>query len=129
MSAYQPAADDDAMVRFLYPLTVTFIQLLLTHLTLYALAALTRWCSRPLKRWGLSAVTAPAWPLQSSGAPSRSADKSNASLSRYLKSIVAGQGGIAGGGLLEFDLQTALQILPLAVIFSAKLLLSNLSFA
>jgi hypothetical protein len=38
-------------------------------------------------------------------------------------------GGIAGGGLFEFDLQIAKLVLPCAVIFVAKVVLSNLSFA
>jgi hypothetical protein len=38
-------------------------------------------------------------------------------------------GGIAGGGLLEFDFQVVKQVLPVAVIFVAKVSLSNLSFA
>lgn len=104
------------------------MQLLLTHLVLYAVASITRWFARPLTRWGFATVIAPARPLRSSHA-SRGADKSGPSLSRYLKRIVDGQGGIAGGGLLEFDTRTALQILPVAVVFFAKIVLSNRSFA
>jgi hypothetical protein len=40
-----------------------------------------------------------------------------------------GSGGIAGGGLFEFDWQIAKQVLPLAVVFIVKVLLSNFSFA
>ncbi len=37
--------------------------------------------------------------------------------------------GIAGGGILECDFSVARQVLPLALVFIAKVLLSNLSFA
>jgi hypothetical protein len=57
------------------------------------------------------------------------ADKS-ASLVVHLASFLAtGRGGIAGGGVFEFDTHTALQILPLAVVFLLGILLSQLSFA
>jgi hypothetical protein len=40
-----------------------------------------------------------------------------------------GSGGIAGGGLFEFDRKTARQVLPLALVYVGKVVLSNLSFA
>jgi hypothetical protein len=40
-----------------------------------------------------------------------------------------GSGGIAGGGLFEFDVHIAKQVLPVAVVFIVKVLLSNFSFA
>ena len=40
-----------------------------------------------------------------------------------------GSGGVAGGGFFEFDYQVAKQVLPLAVVFCFKVLLSNVSFA
>jgi hypothetical protein len=40
-----------------------------------------------------------------------------------------GSGGIAGGGLFEFDMQVAKQVLPLAVVYVVRVLLSNFSFA
>jgi len=48
------------------------------------------------------------------------------SFARWLSN---GSGGIAGGGLFEFDFQIAKQVLPLAVVFVVKVLLSNFSFA
>lgn len=40
-----------------------------------------------------------------------------------------GTGGIAGGGMFEFDRKTALQVLPPAFLFACGVALSNLSFA
>ena len=63
------------------------------------------------------------------GRGTSTADGIGGSVIRFFNQVTNGQGGIAGGGLLEFELQTALLILPLAVVFFAKILLSNLSFA
>jgi hypothetical protein len=43
--------------------------------------------------------------------------------------IFSKSGGVAGGGLLEFDRSLALDVAPLAVIFVGKAVLSNISYA
>lgn len=43
--------------------------------------------------------------------------------------IRAGTGGIAGGGVFEYDRKVARQVLPLAIIYVGKVVLSNISFA
>ena len=48
---------------------------------------------------------------------------------RYLYSVWSSAGGIAGGGFLEFDGRIAREVLPLAIVFVGKVVLSNLSFA
>ena len=48
---------------------------------------------------------------------------------RFGRWLTNGSGGIAGGGLFEFDWQVAKQVLPLAIIFCFKVVLSNFSFA
>ncbi|KAK3210082.1 hypothetical protein GRF29_44g1616667 [Pseudopithomyces chartarum] len=88
---------------FPFPLTGTYLQLLLTHILLIAFSTLTRGLANPLRRLGLGAAIAPAFPV----API----------------------GTAGGGFFEFDPQVAKQVLPLAVVFCFKVLLSNVSFA
>lgn len=50
-------------------------------------------------------------------------------VARFLRWLSNGSGGIAGGGLFEFDYSTAKQVLPLAVVFVVRVLLSNFSFA
>lgn len=57
------------------------------------------------------------------------ADKHGSTWSQVLRWLRSGNGGIAGGSILGFNMKTALQILPLAVVYFAKVLLSNLSFA
>lgn len=43
--------------------------------------------------------------------------------------LTHGSGGISGGGLLEWQRQSAKHVLPAAIIFAAKVVLSNLSYA
>jgi hypothetical protein len=114
--------------KFPYPLTTTLIEMLITHGYLLLSAYITRWVSPWLKSAGLSGGIAPSRPLQSSVAGFRRGKnvESSNSLSRW---TAFQTGGIAGGGLFEFDLQVAKTVLPCAVIFVAKVFLSNLSFA
>ncbi|KAF2116125.1 hypothetical protein BDV96DRAFT_573375 [Lophiotrema nucula] len=114
--------------KFAYPLTGSYIQLLLTHLLLIGFSSLTRGLGTPLKRLGFGAAVAPAYPVAPPGGSFRSSNKS-ASILRFGQWLANGQGGIAGGGLFEFDRHIAKQALPLSVIFIVKVLLSNYSFA
>ncbi len=104
----------------------------MTHLFLYALAGSTRLAARRLTASGFSSIIAPSRPVKVSSAGSggfRIADKPTTGWVQLIKWFAGGEGGIAGGGLLELDLGTAAQVAPLALVFSLKLLLSNLSFA
>ncbi|KAL9078827.1 MAG: hypothetical protein Q9157_002268 [Trypethelium eluteriae] len=115
--------------KFPYPLTTTLLQFTATHILLLLTAALTRALSRPLRSLGLSAAIAPYHhnsPSSSSGL--RTAFHLPRLLTR-IRQFTLENSGIAGGGLLEFEWRTAKQVLPLAVIFVAKIVLSNISFA
>ncbi|OJD30303.1 myo-inositol 2-dehydrogenase protein [Diplodia corticola] len=105
--------------KFPYPLTMTWIQLVLEHILLIGFAGLTRLLSRPLQSLGLGSVVAPATPL-SGGQGFRASAKQHGR---------GGSGGIAGGGILEFEWPVAKHVLPLAVVYMAKVVLSNISFA
>ena len=114
--------------KFPYPLTTTLLEMLITHGFVLLSAYITRLASPWLISAGLSGMIAPSHPASTSGG-FRGQGKSTAgwgSMSRWTSSF---SGGIAGGGLFEFDLQVVKQVLPLAIIFVAKVTLSNLSFA
>jgi hypothetical protein len=121
-------ADSD---RFPYPLAMTFLQLCIAHIVLLGSASLTRLLRRPLTAIGFEAMIAPSQPSpRSSPYPSGfKANRKAPSISRLLHSVTHGTGGIAGGGLLEFDFHIGFDVLPLAVVYVAKVVLSNLSFA
>ncbi|KAI9887715.1 MAG: hypothetical protein M1823_000464, partial [Watsoniomyces obsoletus] len=112
--------------KFFYPITITLIQLLTTHALFLLVAPLTRLAARPLTAAGLAVLIAPARPLRS---PPSASSSRRSLLGRICSWIVTGQGGIAGGGILEFDPKTAWQVLPLAMLFFLKVLVTNLSFA
>jgi hypothetical protein len=115
--------------RFPFPLTGTYVQLVLTHILLVGFSSLTRGLGRPLRKLGLGAAVAPAFPVAPAGASFRNPPKPQSTPLRIVKWLTNGSGGIAGGGLFEFDWQVAKQVLPLAVVFCFKVLLSNVSFA
>ncbi|KAF2449683.1 hypothetical protein P171DRAFT_460875 [Karstenula rhodostoma CBS 690.94] len=115
--------------KFPFPLTGTYVQLVLTHLLLIGFSSLTRGLGSPLRRLGLGAAVAPAFPVAPAGASFRNPPKPQSTPLRIVKWLTNGSGGIAGGGLFEFDWQVAKQVLPLAVVFCFKVLLSNVSFA
>jgi len=114
--------------KFPYPLTITLIEMLITHGCLLISAYITRWIGSSLKSAGLSGAIAPSEPLQSSATGFRGGKNAewSKSVSRWPTYRTR---GIAGGGLFEFDLQLAKTVLPCAVTFVAKVFLSNLSFA
>ncbi|KAL5113671.1 hypothetical protein ACEQ8H_008458 [Pleosporales sp. CAS-2024a] len=114
--------------KFPFPLTGSYIQLIITHLLLIGFSTLTRALDRPLRWLGLGPAVAPSFPVARHGGAYRGGNKNHILLSigRWL---AHGSGGIAGGGLFEFDMHTARQVLPLSLVFIAKVLLSNFSFA
>jgi hypothetical protein len=114
--------------KFPYPLTTTVIEMLVTHGCLLVSAYITRWISSSLRTAGLSAAIAPSGPLQPSAAGCR--EGKNVECSKSVSRWPAYRTrGIAGGGLFEFDLQVAKSVLPCAIMFVAKVFLSNFSFA
>ncbi|GAB7366447.1 hypothetical protein MBLNU230_g8243t1 [Neophaeotheca triangularis] len=117
--------------KFPYPLTLTMLQLLLTHLLLLAFASLTRLARGPLHNLGLGALVAPAEPLSKTQAPQgyRRPQTSRTLSSRLARRLNPGTGGIAGGGLIDLDRKTVKQVLPVALIFLARVVLSNISYA
>jgi hypothetical protein len=115
--------------KFPYPLTTTLIEMCLTHCWIILSAYITRWVSPWLIDAGLSGMIAPSRPLQSTTSPPgfRGQPKKGVAgaISQWLS---VRSGGIAGGGLFEFDWPVVKQCLPLAIIFVLKLVLSNISF-
>ena len=81
-----------------------------------------------MRRLGFGGAVAPAYPVAPAGGAFRGSRK-QPSILNFGRWLANGQGGIAGGGLFEFDRKVARQVLPLAVIFVLKVLLSNFSFA
>ncbi|KAJ4381578.1 hypothetical protein N0V86_002942 [Didymella sp. IMI 355093] len=114
--------------KFPFPLTGTYVQLILTHVLLVGFSSLTRGLGSPLRRLGLGAAVAPAIPVAPQGGAFRNVSTKSGS-AKFLRWLSNGSGGIAGGGLFEFDYSIAKQVLPLAVVFVVKVLLSNFSFA
>ena len=104
------------------------MQLILTHILLIGFSSLTRGLGSPLRRLGLGAAVAPAIPGAPQGGAYRNVN-TKSGVARVLRWLSNGSGGIAGGGLFEFDYSTAKQVLPLAVVFVVRVLLSNFSFA
>lgn len=116
--------------KFPWPVTTTFIELLMTHGFLWLSAFLTRLASPVCITAGVSSAVAPSTPLQTSNSPGfRGGGKKQGLLSTLGRLSSASSGGIAGGGLFEFDMAVARQVLPLAIIFVVKVILSNISFA
>ncbi|KAF2853210.1 hypothetical protein T440DRAFT_390686 [Plenodomus tracheiphilus IPT5] len=113
--------------KLTYPLTETYIQLLITHVLLILVSSLIRFLSNPLRFIGFAAAIPPSQPAAPQGGAYRGSRKPG--ISAFARWLSNGSGGIAGGGLFEFDLQIAKQVLPLAVVYAVKVLLSNFSFA
>jgi hypothetical protein len=110
---------DNLQNRFPYPLTATWIQLFFCHLYLLGWATVSRGLAGPFRKLGLSSVVAPSNVHHSRPGTPRG----------FISSVLASSGGIAGGGVTEFNPTIAKQVLPLSVIFVVKLILSNISFA
>lgn len=115
------------LARLTYPLTETYLQLLITHVLLIFISSLLRFLSNPLRFIGFGAAIPPSQPAAPQGGAFRGSRKPG--ISAFATWLSNGSGGIAGGGLFEFDWQIAKQVLPLAVVYGVKVLLSNFSFA
>ena len=115
--------------KFPYPLTATLLEMLITHLLVLLSAYITRFTSPWLVTAGLSGMVAPSRSVQPSSFPGfAGTGKSNGAWKSVAHWRSSFSGGIAGGGIFEFDLQVVTQVLPVAIIFVAKITLSNLSF-
>lgn len=99
-------------------MTISFIELFSTYLLLWALASLTRILSPYIAGAGLAGMVSPT--AGSSQSILRGTRRQG------FLGIFTGTGGIAGGGLLEFDLTVARQLLPVTIVFVLKVLFSTL---
>ena len=126
-----PAPADLVSDRFSYPLTMTFIQLLTTHVLVLGFASLTRGLGSILRLLGLGAVISPSQAYTKGNMSNRykGGRRERSILGNIRDWLTHGSGGIAGGGLFEFQRSTARHVLPVAVIFVAKVVLSNISYA
>ena len=117
--------------KFPYPLTLTLLQLCITHLFLLGFAALTRGLAGPLRIIGLGAIVAPSQAYNKGNRPTRYTGglRTKSVFTNVSNWFVHGSGGIAGGGLFEFQRNTAKHVFPVAIVFLAKTVLSNISFA
>ncbi|TVY88782.1 hypothetical protein LAWI1_G003578 [Lachnellula willkommii] len=115
--------------KFPYPLTTTLIEMIFTHCWILLSAYITRWVSPWLTSAGVSSMISPSRPLPTSTPGFRGQQKNLGFFGSIARWTSGFSGGIAGGGLFEFDLPVVKQCLPVAIIFVAKVSLSNLSFA
>jgi hypothetical protein len=109
--------------RITFPLSHTYVQLVLTHVTLATWSSITPWLAKPIRGFGFGAADAPCGPV--AGSPWSRREKK----SKLVVFLFDGLAGVAGGGLFEFDLRPVKQVFPLAAVFVGKVLLSNCSFA
>jgi hypothetical protein len=109
--------------KFRYPLTTTLFEMLITHCFVLLSAYITRWTSPWLTTAGLSGMIAPSGALSSSSSPGFRGQGPTR------KWTANSWSGIAGGGFFEFEWPVARQVLPVAIVFVAKVALSNLSLA
>ena len=116
--------------KFPYPLTTTLLEMLITHFFIVLSAYITRWTSPWLITAGVGGMIAPSRPLQSPTSLGFKGQTKNLGFLGHMARFSGSRtGGIAGGGFFEFDLAVVKQVLPLAIIFVAKVILSNISFA
>jgi hypothetical protein len=121
--------DIAGVYKFPYPLAATWIQLFFAHLFCLMFAGLSRWMAQPLRKVGLSALVSPSFSTNSQVSGPRMLGFSSLNPLQFGRAIFLPLGGIAGGGVLEFNKKTAIIVLPLAITFVGKVLLSNISFA
>ncbi|KAF8246732.1 hypothetical protein K440DRAFT_585327 [Wilcoxina mikolae CBS 423.85] len=107
--------------KFPYPLTTTLLQLLFTQFFLYASASVTRSFSRSLHAIGLACIIAPK--------PKPSKGKRRASDTGGLRDFANKLRPRTTGGIFEIRWREARIVLPIAVVYSLKIMLSNLAFA
>jgi hypothetical protein len=117
--------------KFPYPLTLTLLQLCITHVFLLGFAALTRGLAGPLRSIGLGAIVAPSQAYNKGNRPTGYTGglKTESVFTNISHWFLHGSGGIAGGGLFEYQRNTAKHVVPIAVVFLGKTVLSNISFA
>ncbi|KAK6008322.1 hypothetical protein QM012_000225 [Aureobasidium pullulans] len=117
--------------KFPYPLTLTLLQLCITHLILLGFAALTRGLAGPLQTIGLGSMVAPSQAYNKGNRPTRYTGglRTKSVFSNISHWFLHGSGGIAGGGLFEYQRNTAKHVFPAAIVFLGKTVLSNISFA
>ena len=109
------------MHRFVYPLSTTLLHLLFTQFFLYASASVTRSFSRSLHATGLGCVVAPK--------PKPAKGKRRASDAGRLRQFAHRFRPNTTGGIFEVKWAEARLVLPLAVVYSLKIMLSNIAFA
>lgn len=115
--------------RLPYPLTMTLMQLAITHVLLLVFANLTRLARTPLANLGFEGIIAPSEPLTTGPQGYRRAQTPTTVWTRLAAILGISRGGITGGGIFDLNWRTTKQVLPLAVIFFAKVVLSNISYA
>ncbi|KAK4999843.1 hypothetical protein LTR66_001186 [Elasticomyces elasticus] len=110
---------------------MTLLQLIITHFFLLVLASLTRGLAGPLRGLGLGAAVAPttANNVEVGRRGFRGGQPKRSQALRLVQYVLSGYHGVAGTGLVTLEWKTVRQVLPLAGVFTTKLVLSNLSFA
>lgn len=103
------------------------MQLIGTHFWLLISASLTRVLANLFRAVGLSAIIAPSPPAFRRPPQYRVGEPGL--ISAFSSFFLTPSGGIGGGGLSEFNRKTAWAVLPLAVIYAGKVVLSNVSYA
>ncbi|CAZ80659.1 unnamed protein product [Tuber melanosporum] len=107
--------------KFVYPITTTLFQLIMTQIFLYFAASVTRSFSRSLHTLGLGSMVAPL--------PTPSKGKRRASgggLRDFAKQLATGS---REGCVFELKWTEAKKVVPVALIYSLKIVLSNIGFA
>ncbi|TGZ79544.1 hypothetical protein EX30DRAFT_365092 [Ascodesmis nigricans] len=105
--------------KFPYPITTIFLELLFTQFFLVLSASLTRSFARSLHSFGLGCIVAP------NAKPGKGKRRAGSSgLRDFATQVVRG----TSGGVFEVKWAEAKPILPLAVIYSLKIMLTNISF-
>ena len=113
--------------KFPYSLTLAFTGLFMAHGFLLMSACFTRFFSSWLLGAGLAGAVAPSLPLRLAHTPDGQRRKGGL-FAALAEALSLGSGGIAGGGILEFEASTARQVLPLAVISVARIIATSYIF-
>jgi hypothetical protein len=113
--------DVAGVYKFGYPITTTLLELLFTQFFLYASASMTRSFSRSLHSLGLGCIVAPK--------PKPSKGKRRATGGGGLREFTNKFRPSTTDSIFEIKWLEARLVLPLAVVYSLKIMLSNLSFA
>jgi hypothetical protein len=109
---------------------LSLIELIGGHLFLIMFANITRLFGRYFAMAGLAGIVAPAYALPAPPSTTYRSQGRKSRIFRLLSKVVGnGSGGIAGGGIFEFNRGVARQTLLLSVVYVLKVLLSNISYA